>query len=66
MNTRLQAHKSEIQFVPQAFAGAGGRFAASSRPRFAPIGAAIGLARDAQICSQITSPSSRDPAKHPG
>ena len=66
MNIGLQDYKSEIQFVPQAFAGAGGHFAASSRPRFAPIGTAIGLARDAQICSQIASPSSRDPAKYPG
>jgi hypothetical protein len=57
---------SEVHFVPPAFAGAGGRYAASSRPRFAPIGSAIGLARDAQIHSRLASPSSRDPAKHSG
>ena len=47
MDIGIQAQKAESQFVPHAFAGAGGHFAAPSRPRFAPIGRAIGLARDA-------------------
>ncbi len=66
MNTGRQACRTEIQFVPQAFAGAGGRFAASSRPRFAPIGRAIGLARDARIYPQTASLSSRNLMKYPG
>jgi hypothetical protein len=57
MNTERQAHKAEIQFASMGFAGAGGRLAASSLP---------GLARDAQIYSQIASPASRNPAKYPG
>jgi hypothetical protein len=66
MNTERQAHKAEIQFASMGFAGAGGRLAASSLPRFAPMDRAIGLARDAQIYSQIASPASRNPAKYPG
>jgi len=31
MDIWMQAQKAESQFVPQAFAGAGGHFAASSR-----------------------------------
>ena len=56
----------EIHFVPPACAGAGGRYAASSLPRFAPIGKAIGLSRDEQIPSRPDSPSSRAPMKYPG
>jgi hypothetical protein len=66
MDRGVAGNQANIQFVPPAFEGAGGRFAASSRPRFAPIGSAIGLARNARICSQIISPSSRDPVKYPG
>jgi hypothetical protein len=57
---------AEIHFAPPAFAGAGGQYAASSRPRYSPIDLAIGSARDAQICSRLASPSSRDPVKYPG
>jgi hypothetical protein len=57
---------AEIHFAPPAFAGAGEQYAASSRPRYSPIGSAIGSARDAQICSRLASPSSRDPVKYPG
>jgi hypothetical protein len=57
---------AEIHFAPPAFAGAGGQYAASSRPRYSPIGPAIGSARDPQICSRLASPSSRDPVKYPG
>jgi hypothetical protein len=66
MNRGFARNQPEIQFVPPAFAGVGGQFAASLRPRFAPIGMAMGLARDAQICSQIDSPPSRDLMKYPG
>jgi hypothetical protein len=66
MDRGFAGNEANIRFVPPAFAGAGGRFAASSHPRFAPIGSAIGLERNARICSQIISPSSRDPVKHPG
>ncbi|OGT04229.1 MAG: hypothetical protein A2Z65_09800 [Gallionellales bacterium RIFCSPLOWO2_02_58_13] len=66
MEIWIQAQKAESQFVPQAFAGTGGHFAASTRSRFAPIGRAIGLARDARICPQTASPSSRNLMKYPG
>jgi hypothetical protein len=66
MNKRIRSDRREVQFVPKAFVGEGGQFAAPLRPRFAPIVADIGLARDAQICSQIASPSSRDLVKYPG
>jgi hypothetical protein len=57
---------AEIRFAAPAFAGGSGQHAASSRPRYSPIGLAIGSARDAQICSRLASPSSRDPVKYPG
>jgi hypothetical protein len=57
---------AEIHFSPPAFAGTGGQYAASSRPRYSPIGPAIGSARDAQIWLRLASPSSRDPVKYPG
>jgi hypothetical protein len=57
---------AEIHFAPPAFAGGSGQYAASWRPRYSPIGSAIGSARDAQICSRLASPSSRDPVKYPG
>jgi hypothetical protein len=57
---------AEIRFAAPAFAGGSGQHAASSRHRYSPIGPAIGSARDAQICSHLASPSSRDPVKYPG
>jgi hypothetical protein len=57
---------AEIHFAPPAFAGAGGQYAASSRPRYSPISSAVGSARQAQIGLRAASPSSRDPMKHPG
>jgi hypothetical protein len=66
MNEGVTMVLANIRFVPLAFAGAGGRFAASLHPRFAPIVQAIGLARVAQSCSQNASPSSRNMVKHPG
>jgi hypothetical protein len=57
---------AEMHFVPPAFAGGFGQYAASSRPRDLPIGSAIGSARDAQTGSRLASPSSRDPVKYPG
>jgi hypothetical protein len=66
MSKGFSRNQSRSQLVPLGFAGVGGQFAASLHPRFAPIGMAIGLARDAQICSQIDSLSSRDPVKYPG
>jgi hypothetical protein len=57
---------AETHFAPPAFAGGSGQYAASSRPRYSPIGPAIGSARDAQIWLRLASPSSRDPVKYPG
>jgi hypothetical protein len=57
---------AEMHFVPPAFAGGFGQYAASSRPRYSPIGSAIGSARDAQIWLRLGLPSSRDPVKYPG
>jgi hypothetical protein len=57
---------AEIHFAPPAFAGGSGQHAASSRPRYSPIGSAIGSARDAQIWLRLFWPSSRDPVKYPG
>jgi hypothetical protein len=54
------------RIVSPSFAGADGRFAASSHPRFAPIAQAIGLARDARIHPQTGSSSLRDLATHTG
>jgi hypothetical protein len=66
MNPQLQENWRPTRLARPAFAGAGGQFATSLHPRFAPIRQAIGLARDAQICSQIASPSSHDLMKYPG
>ncbi len=66
MDQGMAGNQPQIQFVPPAFVGVGGQFAASLQPRFAPIVADIGLARGAQICSQIVSPPSRDRVKYPG
>jgi hypothetical protein len=57
---------AEIHFAPPAFAGGSGQYAASSRPRYSPIGSAIGSARDAQIWLRLFWPSFRDPVKYPG
>lgn len=66
MNKAFMGNQSEIQFVPAAFTGVGGRIAASSRSRFTPIDMSTGLALDARGCSQIDSPPSRDLMKYPG
>ena len=62
----VSMNRPQIHFVPPAFAGPDGRYAASLPPRFAPIGSAIGLAREAQIHSRLASTASRDPVKYPG
>jgi hypothetical protein len=67
MNTERRALKTENQFsTQQGFAGVDGRFAASSPPRFASIGRAIYLSRDARIYMQTATPPSRNPMKNPG
>jgi hypothetical protein len=66
MSKAIWRNPDGVHLVASAFAGPGGEIAASSRPRFAPIGMAIGLSRDAQICPRFPSPASRDPAKYPG
>jgi hypothetical protein len=64
--TGFRVFDAEIHFVTPAFAGGFGQYAASMRSRYSPIDSAIGSARDAQICSRLASPSSRDPVKYPG
>ena len=54
---KVYAMETLNEWLP-AYAGAGGRLAASSRPRFAPIGHAIGLAR-------VRKSARKSPRHHP-
>ncbi len=65
MFTRFAACHGQIQFVPPAYAGAGVRFAAILRPRFAPIGKLLAWRGNAN-CLATRAPSLRVPMKYPG
>ncbi len=65
MFTRFAACNSQIQFVPLAYAGAGVRFAAILRPRFASIGKLLTWRGNAN-CLATRAPSLRILVKYPG
>lgn len=65
MLTRLAACDGQIQFVLPAYAGAGVRFAAILRPRFASIGKLLTWRGNANWLATCT-PSLRVPMKYPG
>ena len=65
MFTRFAVCNEQVRFVPLAYAGAGVRFAAILRPRFAPIAPLLACRTNANWLA-TRAPSSRVLMKYPG